>query len=410
MSTRSTPPSTPRDTIQPKHMTPAKTAALRAIKVSWAIKHIADMFLTDEAKKKMQQHPVPNDDFFEEATLALFRQLAEKTKDKKEEVQAKLKTRWSARLHARKDGGTEALRGGGDATEMNAYLRVDLREFISHFSPEEQRKSEDGKQVDAETSNGTVSRPSKLSALVDKTAATHTGSTPAPREAEALSSRSGVRKVTSEEAVATIKSNWDIELLTDIMPQHSYPHRIKEYPHTWSTDLLKELWRLSKLTAGRQDEVHAELQKAFHGEKTYTSTTAVAQLATIYERFSKEQTAQGHTIEDEPVQIIRHALTLLQLQLLAADRALRSAELDVEAAQDRRTRVFTALREGPGEVAGVDAEVVRRRAVVEERYGDVYRLRLQVAELVGVEEFYGGGGGEGGDGGEKGEDGGDEYV
>lgn len=306
--------------------------------------------------------------------------------------------------------------------------------------------------------------------------------------------------MTSEEAVATIKSSWDIELLTDIMPQHSYPQRIKDYPQTWSTDLLKELWRLSRITAGQQDEVQAEMQKAFHGEKTYISTTAVARLATVYERFSKEHTAQGHTIEDEPVQIIvgearskpnptrtrpivskhawdqnparasnrstttsaqrstkrgpqtnpnhnpspsptsslpppkkprttptptpthpllppppahltpaqRHALTLLQLQLLAADRALRSAELDVEAAQDRRTRVFTALREGPGEVAGVDAEVVRRRGVVEERYRDVYRLRLRVAELVGVEEFYGGRGGEGGDGGEKGEDGGNE--
>lgn len=86
--------------------------------------------------------------------------------------------------------------------------------------------------------------------------------------------------------------------------------------------------------------------------------------------------------------------------------------------------MFTALREGLGEVAGVDAEVVRRRGVVEERYRDVYRLRLRVAELVGVEEFYGGGGekdedggekdgdgGEkGGDGGNEGKDGGDEFV
>lgn len=137
-------------------MNPAKTAALGAIKASWAIKHIADMFLTDEAKKKLQQHPVPNDDFFEEATLALFRRLAEKTKDKKEEVQSKLKTRWSARLHARKDGGTEALRGGGDATEMNAYLRMDLREFMAQFCPEEQRESENGTQADGETSSGSM--------------------------------------------------------------------------------------------------------------------------------------------------------------------------------------------------------------------------------------------------------------
>lgn len=114
-------------------MTPARQATLEAIRSSWSIAHIADVFTTEEARKKLHQDP-PNDDFFEEATLNLFQTLAKMTEGRKEEVQAELKRVWSARCHGRLN-----LKAGDGNAGKNQNLREDLQKCIKHFGPEEQR-------------------------------------------------------------------------------------------------------------------------------------------------------------------------------------------------------------------------------------------------------------------------------
>lgn len=111
-------------------LTPAKQAALQAIRSSWKIPHVCAMF-SAEMDRTFLQNPA-NDDFFEEATLALLQRLAELTEDRREWVRVRLRERWGARIHHRRDGLHEAgrLKVGGSRAVKNENLRLDVEEFV----------------------------------------------------------------------------------------------------------------------------------------------------------------------------------------------------------------------------------------------------------------------------------------
>ncbi|KAF2633988.1 hypothetical protein BU25DRAFT_486964 [Macroventuria anomochaeta] len=85
----------------PKDMTPPGRTAIQAIKASWDIDKITDIFrsCSKEVRTKLQQLPEPNDDFFENDTLDVLQQLTDMTKDKKDAVQKRLKKGWWARTN-----------------------------------------------------------------------------------------------------------------------------------------------------------------------------------------------------------------------------------------------------------------------------------------------------------------------
>ncbi|KAF1925082.1 uncharacterized protein M421DRAFT_8168 [Didymella exigua CBS 183.55] len=125
-------------------LTQAKQDALEAIRASWKIAHVSDM-LSKEARKIFKQEP-PNDDFFEEPTLALLQELAKRTENRKGQVRIKLEHRWSARAHHRADGPHNAgeIRVGRVDAVKNKHLRADIEEFICEFKPRGEDRTEDG--------------------------------------------------------------------------------------------------------------------------------------------------------------------------------------------------------------------------------------------------------------------------
>ncbi|KAF3037115.1 hypothetical protein E8E12_007006 [Didymella heteroderae] len=145
----------------PTTLSRAKQNALRAIRESWNIRHVSEM-LSPEAIKNFKQKP-PNDNFFEEETLALLQRLGELTKDQKTEVKTKLETRWSARNHHREDGphNAGAITVGKTPAIKNQHLRADIEEFIRDFTSngEEEMVDEETGDSNAPTNNAEMRVP-----------------------------------------------------------------------------------------------------------------------------------------------------------------------------------------------------------------------------------------------------------
>ena len=118
-----------------KPITTARRNAIEAIKSSWNIQNVGDIFSACGKKEREILHQVPgetNDDFFEDATLLLLQQLASITSDIPDVVRQRLKSRWRARTKGDancKYGQNELNRGIGDDGK-NPNLRVDVQEFI----------------------------------------------------------------------------------------------------------------------------------------------------------------------------------------------------------------------------------------------------------------------------------------
>lgn len=227
-------------------LSPAKKAAVSIIKANWSIENIAEMFTHDEHKKTLMQMPKANDSFFEESTLALIQRLSELTKGKQEDVQADLRKRWIMRCKGNSRDKGIKRRAGSDNMKKNRNLRNDMRTFI--------KKANLREVLDPEWSN-----------------------------------ESGDDEAITTDMIATIKRCWELDALSEIMPEHSFPSGLADKPESWPQELLKHLRDLALITNRQPEEVEHELNKIFEREDEYDSARALEIVTGIYQRFDKER-------------------------------------------------------------------------------------------------------------------------
>jgi hypothetical protein len=140
----------------PKPLTTNRRNAIEAIKSSWNLQNVGDIFSECGERERRVLYQVPgetNDDFFEDATLLMMQQLAVITGDKVDVVRQRLKSRWRARTRGDADGKYEpiGLTAGSGDDGKNVSLRTDLQEFITEATAGTFAAHAKGKQTKAKT-------------------------------------------------------------------------------------------------------------------------------------------------------------------------------------------------------------------------------------------------------------------